>query len=98
MSGKNKKQEKYLNIFVSVGAAVVIFGAWSKILHLEFADIMLTVGLLTEAAIFLVYAFIPPHNDMEEIAEALKGAILVVETVLLNLWTRCLQKQVLMSQ
>lgn len=74
MSGQNKKQEKYLNIFVSVGAAVVIFGAWSKILHLSFADTMLTVGLLTEAAIFLVYAFIPPHNDMEGIAEALKGA------------------------
>lgn len=49
--------EKYVNIIVSVGAAVVIFGAWAKILHKSFADIMLTVGLLTEAAIFLLYAY-----------------------------------------
>lgn len=75
MSGTNKKQEKLLNIFVCLGAAVVIFGAWSKILHLSFADIMLTVGLLTEAAIFIVYAFLPPPGgEMEGIAEALKGS------------------------
>lgn len=53
---------RLVNIFVCVGAAVVIFGAWAKILHLSFADIMLTVGLLTEAAIFLVYAILPPPD------------------------------------
>lgn len=50
--------EKIVNIIVSVGAAVVIFGAWAKILHKSFADQMLTVGLLTEAAIFLLYAYL----------------------------------------
>lgn len=50
--------EKIVNIIVSVGAAVVIFGAWAKILHKGFADQMLTVGLLTEAAIFLLYAYL----------------------------------------
>mgnify|MGYP005608645279 FL=1 len=54
----SKSTEKITNIIVSAGAAVVIFGAWAKILHLSFADIMLTVGLLTEAGIFLVYAYL----------------------------------------
>lgn len=54
----SKSTEKITNIIVSGGAAVVIFGAWAKILHLSFADIMLTVGLLTEAGIFLVYAYL----------------------------------------
>jgi gliding motility-associated protein GldL len=54
----SKTTEKITNIIVSVGAAVVIFGAWAKILHLSFADIMLTVGLLTEAGIFLVYGYL----------------------------------------
>lgn len=54
----SKTTEKITNIIVSVGAAVVIFGAWAKILHLSFADLMLTVGLLTEAGIFLVYGYL----------------------------------------
>jgi gliding motility-associated protein GldL len=49
--------DKVLPTLYSVGAAVVIFGAWAKILHKDFADIMLTIGLLTEAAIFLTFAF-----------------------------------------
>ncbi|MFN5762639.1 MAG: GldL-related protein, partial [Sphingobacteriales bacterium] len=58
MTAKFQKLNKYVNIFVSIGAAVVIFGAWAKILHKSFADIMLTIGLLTEAAIFLLYAYL----------------------------------------
>jgi gliding motility-associated protein GldL len=54
----SQSTEKVTNIIVSVGAAVVIFGAWAKILHLGFADMMLTVGLLTEAGIFLVYGYL----------------------------------------
>ncbi|MFN5358962.1 MAG: GldL-related protein, partial [Bacteroidota bacterium] len=70
---QSKKLEKTVNTIVSVGAAVVIFGAWAKLLHKSFADFMLTVGLLTEAAIFLLYAFLPPAgNEMAEVAEALK--------------------------
>ena len=61
-----------VNIFVCVGAAVVIFGAWAKILHLSFANMMLTVGLLTEAMIFIIYAFLPPPGgEMDAIAAAL---------------------------
>jgi gliding motility-associated protein GldL len=54
----SQSTEKITNVIVSVGAAVVIFGAWAKILHLSFADMMLTVGLLTEAGIFLVYGYL----------------------------------------
>lgn len=72
MAGTSKSTEKLTNIIVCVGAAVVIFGAWAKILHKPFADFMLTVGLLTEATIFLVYAFLPPPgSEMKGIADAL---------------------------
>lgn len=40
----------------SVGAAVVIVGAWAKIMHIEGLSVALTVGLLTEAVIFILYA------------------------------------------
>ncbi|OYU96294.1 MAG: gliding motility protein GldL [Bacteroidetes bacterium B1(2017)] len=46
-----------------IGAAVVIVGALFKILHLKGADLMLMVGLITEAAIFFVSAFEPPHQE-----------------------------------
>jgi gliding motility-associated protein GldL len=72
MAGTSKSTERLVNVVVCVGAAVVIFGAWAKILHKPFADFMLTVGLLTEAAIFVVYAFLPPPGqEMAKLAEAL---------------------------
>lgn len=46
-----------------IGAAIVIVGALFKILHWKGADVMLMVGLLTEAAIFFVSAFEPPHQE-----------------------------------
>ena len=55
-----------------MGAAVVIFGAWQKITHQALADFFLTAGLITEAVIFVVYAFLPPPgSEMHAIAEAL---------------------------
>ena len=72
MAGTSKSTDKIVNIIVCVGAAVVIFGAWAKILHKPFADTMLTIGLLTEAFIFLVYAFLPPPGaEMAKLAEVL---------------------------
>lgn len=55
-----------------MGAAIVIFGAWQKITHQPLADFFLTAGLITEAVIFVVYAFLPPPgSEMHAIAEAL---------------------------
>lgn len=72
MAGVSKNTDKLVNIVVCVGAAVVLIGAWAKLLHKPFADIMLTVGLLTEAGIFLIYALLPPPGgEMAAIAEAL---------------------------
>lgn len=72
---KNIDWDKIVNAVVSIGAAVVIFGAWAKILHKSFADMMLTVGLLTEAAIFIIYAFYHPHDPIVDLAKNLEGGI-----------------------
>lgn len=72
MAGTNKTVDRLVNIIVCVGAAVVIFGAWQKILHKPQADLFLTIGLLTEAAIFLIYAILPPPGgELAGLAEAL---------------------------
>jgi gliding motility-associated protein GldL len=46
-----------------IGAAVVIIGALFKILHLTGADLMLMIGLSTEAVIFFLSAFEPAHQE-----------------------------------
>ena len=46
-----------------IGAAVVIIGALFKIQHWKYADIMLIVGLGTEAVIFFLSAFQPQSKD-----------------------------------
>jgi gliding motility-associated protein GldL len=46
-----------------IGAAVVIVGALFKIEHWAGADLMLIVGLSTEAVIFFLSAFQPAHKE-----------------------------------
>ena len=48
-----------------IGAAVVIIGALFKILHWKGADVMLMVGLGTEAVIFFLSAFQPHVADTD---------------------------------
>jgi len=60
--GVSPTVNRAVNVIVCVGAAVVIFGAMGKILHLSWADVALKVGLSTEALIFLVYAILPPPD------------------------------------
>ena len=63
-----------------IGAAVVIMGALFKIQHYPGADIMLILGLTTEAIIFFFSAFEPKHNDPDwskvypELAEDYDGS------------------------
>lgn len=47
------------------GAAIVLIGAWAKILSFSWANAALTVGLLTEAFIFFLSAFEPPHQELD---------------------------------
>ena len=59
-----------IDVLVSAGAAVIIFAAWAKLTHQPFADMMLTIGMWAETAIFLVYAGIewvkPKHHPEDE--------------------------------
>lgn len=55
--------KKFMAKLYGIGAAVVIVGALFKIMHWPGAGIMLTVGLGTEAVIFLFSAFEPLHQD-----------------------------------
>ena len=62
-----------IDVLVSAGAAVIIFAAWAKITHKSYADTMLTVGMWTETAIFLVYAIIEwvkPKSHEEDLPVA----------------------------
>lgn len=62
---KSKTGKQIMGMVYGLGAAVVIVGAWAKILHLPIANIMITVGLLTEAFIFAISAFEPPHEELD---------------------------------
>jgi len=61
--------KKQMNFAYGMGAAVVIIGALFKITHLEFGfitgNLMLTIGLVVEAAIFALSAFEPVDNDLD---------------------------------
>ena len=48
-----------------LGAAVVIMGALFKIIHLPYADLMLIIGLTTEAVIFAISAFEATPKDYD---------------------------------
>lgn len=51
------------NFILGAGASVVLVGALFKILHWNYADEMLMVGMFTEAFIFLLMGVLPPHKD-----------------------------------
>lgn len=51
-----------LNAITCIGASIVILGAWAKLTHQSFGDLFLTIGLFTEAIIFLMYAFLPQQS------------------------------------
>lgn len=86
----NPKLSKWMDVAVSIAAAVVIFGALQKILHTAIADLFLQIGLYTEAAIFAMYGIIyikapladdahashaaKPMNPMEAMEKMMKDA------------------------
>lgn len=67
--------QRFFNIAYSVGAAIVIWGALFKILHLPGGNTLLCVGMGTEIAMFLLTAFDRPPKEpnWEEIIPALSG-------------------------
>ena len=64
MSFLKSKGFKYLkNLIIGIGAAVVLVGALFKIQSWEGATEMLTIGLLTEAGLFLMLGLLGPEPD-----------------------------------
>jgi gliding motility-associated protein GldL len=57
--------KKMMGFLYGMGAAVVIVGALFKLQHWTGADIMLIIGLLTEAAIFALSAFEPVEHELD---------------------------------
>lgn len=55
---------KYLkNLIIGVGASLVMIGALFKIESLPNSSLFLTIGLVTEAILFLVLGLLPPDKD-----------------------------------
>jgi uncharacterized membrane protein len=52
------KQFRIPLIIFLFGALIVIFGAWAKILHLAFADMALTAGLLLKGTGVILSVYI----------------------------------------
>ena len=64
MSFLKSKGFKYVkNLIIGVGAAAVLIGALFKLESLPGASLMLTIGLITEAFIFLFLGLIGPEKD-----------------------------------
>lgn len=62
---ETKKGKKVMGLLYGLGASVVIIGALFKIEHWQGASTMLIIGLGTEALIFAVSAFEPPHTEVD---------------------------------
>tara|TARA_B110000908_G_scaffold58095_1_gene70757 strand:+ start:126 stop:770 length:645 start_codon:yes stop_codon:yes gene_type:complete len=66
---QSSKRNKITNMIYGLGAAIVIVGALFKIQHFSIGPltggVMLTVGLLVEAAIFTMSAFDAPAEDLD---------------------------------
>jgi len=66
---QSKASKKFMNMAYGLGAAIVIIGALFKITHMEFGfingNLMLTLGLVTEAIIFALSAFEPVDSELD---------------------------------
>jgi len=65
----SKAKKKFMNMAYGLGAAIVIIGALFKITHMEFGfingNLMLTLGLVTEAIIFALSAFEDVDSELD---------------------------------
>ena len=59
----SEKGQRFFNFAFSIGAAVVIWGALFKILHLPWGSTLLCVGMGTEIVMFVLMAFDSPARD-----------------------------------
>ena len=59
----SEKGKRVLNFCYSWGASIVILGALFKLLHLPYANQILFVAMITEAAVFFISAFERPNDE-----------------------------------
>ena len=57
--------KRWMGFLYGWGASIVIIGALFKILHWQGANLMLMVGMFTEAVIFFFSAFEKPHPEFD---------------------------------
>jgi len=62
---QSKSKKKMFNMAYGLGAAVVILGALFKIAHYPGGTIMLTIGMVVEAAVFALSAFESVEDDLD---------------------------------
>lgn len=66
---QSKASKRFMNMAYGLGASIVIVGALFKIIHYEIGpltgNVMLTIGLVTEAIIFAISAFEPVDDDLD---------------------------------
>ncbi len=62
---ESKRGKNIMSKLYGWGASVVILGAMFKILHWDGADLMLTIGLTTEAVIFFISGFEKPPVEYD---------------------------------
>ena len=67
--------KKFVNVAYNLGASVVIIGAMFKILHLPYGDLIIGIGMLSEAILFAITAIDPIGYDYhwEKVFPALVG-------------------------
>ena len=71
----SEKGKRVLNFCYSWGASVVIIGALFKLLHLPYANQILFVAMIREAAVFFISAFERPNDEYhwEDVFPVLKS-------------------------
>ncbi len=62
---ESKGFKKFVSMAYGLGASIVIIGALFKIMHWQFADTFLILGMTTEAIIFAISAFEPIHQELD---------------------------------
>ncbi|MDE6196317.1 MAG: gliding motility protein GldL [Muribaculaceae bacterium] len=71
----SEKGQRFFNFAYSIGAAIVIWGALFKILHLPGGNALLSIGMGTEVLMFVLTAFDRPPKEYnwEDVFPALRG-------------------------
>lgn len=60
---RGEKGQRFFNFAYSIGAAIVIWGALFKILHLPMGNALLCIGMGTEVLMFILTAFDRPPKE-----------------------------------